>query len=606
VAANKAVTTSEDTSVTVTLTATDVDGNALTYAVVASPSHGALSGTGSNRTYTPSANYNGSDTFTYKANDGTADSNTATVTITITSVNDAPVAADKAVTTNKDTSAPITLTATDADGNPLTYAVVANPAHGTLSGTGSNRTYAPTAGYSGSDSFTYKANDGTADSNVATVSITVGAAANTAPVAANDSYNVNTGAVLSVPAPGVLGNDTDAQNNTLTAAKVIDPGHGTVTLNANGSLTYTPTANYSGPDSFTYKANDGTADSNVATVNITVNTPTNTGEVSVMPADGAVDVYDETVVTATLTGAGDIKQIFNAQTFSLKVTGPAPGTTSLASPDGEDKCVVDGFVMGEITYNESNTSGTFTQAEDCELEKGTVYTATIASAAGGLSEPMTWQFTTIADSPDTDDDGVPDNEDDHPGNKGKGTPPSSRGKGKFLIDVTDTAGASLAFTEGIAETSASLNQAGKPSGYEFPDGLVRYQVVDLVPGRTATVKVTFPSGIPAGSKVFKVGSAGFKEVGNPAIQGNTVTLTLTDGGAGDSDGVANGVIVDPVGVAIPVASGSGSLDLSNSSSGGGCAVAPGKTSGGAGAMAPLLLLLVGAVVRRLRKPGRRG
>jgi MYXO-CTERM domain-containing protein len=112
--------------------------------------------------------------------------------------------------------------------------------------------------------------------------------------------------------------------------------------------------------------------------------------------------------------------------------------------------------------------------------------------------------------------------------------------------------------------------------------------------------------MPAGSKVYKAGPAGFQEVANPAIQGHTVTLTLTDGGAGDSDGVANGVIVDPVGVAVPVAAGSGSLDLSNSSSGGGCAVAPGKTSGGAGAMAPLLLLLVGAAVRRLRKRDRRG
>ena len=71
-------------------------------------------------------------------------------------------------------------------------------------------------------------------------------------------------------APGVLGNDTDADGKPLTAALVGAPAHGTVTLNANGSFTYTPAANYNGPDSFTYRANDGTADSNVATVSITI------------------------------------------------------------------------------------------------------------------------------------------------------------------------------------------------------------------------------------------------------------------------------------------------------------------------------------------------
>jgi hypothetical protein len=264
----------------------------------------------------------------------------------------------------------------------------------------------------------------------------------------------------------------------------------------------------------------------------------------------------------------------------------------------------DGIVKGAISYNASNTAGTFTPA--CRLTNGTVYTAAIASSAGGLPAPQTWEFTTIAASPDTDDDGVPDNEDDHPGNKGKGSPPSSRGKGKFLIDATDTVGASLAFTEGIAETSPSLNQAGKPSGYDFPDGLVSYQVTGVAPGGTATVKITFPSGIPAGSKVYKVGPAGFKEVGNPAIQGNTVTLTLTDGGPGDSDGLANGVIVDPVGVAAPAESGTGSIDLSSASGGGGCSVAVRTGSGGSYIDGTLILAGLGLTVWGIQRRRRRG
>src|SRR5439155_16773950 len=91
-----------------------------------------------------------------------------------------------------------------------------------------------------------------------------------APVAANDSYGVSKNTALTVAAPGVLGNDTDANGDALTAVLVTNAAHGSVALNANGSFTYTPAAGYTGSDSFTYKANDGQLDSNVATVSLTV------------------------------------------------------------------------------------------------------------------------------------------------------------------------------------------------------------------------------------------------------------------------------------------------------------------------------------------------
>src|SRR5205814_1876208 len=128
---------------------------------------------------------------------------------------------------------------------------------------------------SGTDTFTYKANDGTLDSAPATVTITI-AAGNSAPVAANDSYSTNADTVLTITAPGVLGNDTDADGNPLTAVLVSGPlpAQGTLTLNANGSFTFTPAPNFNGPATFTYKANDGSLDSTTATVTITV-TPVN-------------------------------------------------------------------------------------------------------------------------------------------------------------------------------------------------------------------------------------------------------------------------------------------------------------------------------------------
>jgi hypothetical protein len=130
--------------------------------------------------------------------------------------------------------------------------------------------YTPNANFNGSDSFTYHANDGLADSNIATVTITVNAV-NDAPVANNDAYTTDEDTVLTVLAPGVLGNDTDADGDPLTAALVSSTSNGTLALNADGSFDYTPNAGFNGSDSFTYHANDGTVDSNIATVNITVN-----------------------------------------------------------------------------------------------------------------------------------------------------------------------------------------------------------------------------------------------------------------------------------------------------------------------------------------------
>ena len=160
---------------TVTLSASDADSDTLTYTVVTAPSHGTLSGTAPNLTYTPTAGYSGADSFSFKVNDGTVDSAAATVSISVnTPANTIPVAAVSTLTVNQDSSNnTVTLSASDADSDALTYTVVVVPSHGTLGGTAPNLTYTPSAAYSGADSFSFKVNDGTVDSAVATVSISV-------------------------------------------------------------------------------------------------------------------------------------------------------------------------------------------------------------------------------------------------------------------------------------------------------------------------------------------------------------------------------------------------------------------------------------------------
>src|SRR5262249_6832174 len=130
-------------------------------------------------------------------------------------------------------------------------------------------TYAPNPGFTGTDEFAYKAFDGLALSNIATATIVV----NNPPVANDNTYLIRPNTPVNVLAPGVLGNDTDDDNDPLTAHLVSAPAHRTITLDADGSFTYAPNPGFVGIDRFTYKAFDGTALSNVATATIVVNNP---------------------------------------------------------------------------------------------------------------------------------------------------------------------------------------------------------------------------------------------------------------------------------------------------------------------------------------------
>lgn len=278
VAEDQAVTTPEDTPVDVTLTAVDILGDPLEFTIVDQPMYGSVTLVGTTATYTPDLNFNGEDSFTFIANDGTIDSNLAVVTITVTSVNDAPVAVEDAYTVAEDgqkvVAAPGVLgNDTDPDGDMLTAVLVGTPetAHGyiALAQDGSFM-YTPDANFHGEDSFIYKAFDGTAYSEETTVTITV-TSINDAPVAVEDAYTTDEDTVLTVLViDGVLANDTDVDGDTLTAVLVSDVSNGTLALADDGSFVYTPNANYFGSDSFTYKASDGTLESEPVTVTITV------------------------------------------------------------------------------------------------------------------------------------------------------------------------------------------------------------------------------------------------------------------------------------------------------------------------------------------------
>ena len=265
-ASDDAVDLGEDASATavdVLGNDTDVDGGSKSIGSKTNGVHGtvAITGGGSGLTYAPDVNYCGADSFTYTLNGGS----TATVSVTVSCVDDSPVAANDSASVEEDASATaigVLANDTDIDAGPKSIGSKADGSHGSVSitGGGSGLTYLPDPNYCGPDSFTYTLNGG----SQATVSISA-TCVDDAPVAVNDSDTILEDA--STTAVDVLANDTDVDGGPKSVSGRTNGAHGAVAiLGAGAGLTYTPSANYCGPDSFTYTLNGGSQ----ATVSIAV------------------------------------------------------------------------------------------------------------------------------------------------------------------------------------------------------------------------------------------------------------------------------------------------------------------------------------------------
>ena len=190
----------------------------------------------------------------------------------------------------------------DPEGKTLAATIVAQPSSGTLNfNVDGSFTYTPASGFNGAATFTYLASDGTNQGPITTVTINVG---NVAPTAVADTFSGTEDTILTIDAAnGVLKNDTDPNSNTLTASIVTQPTKGSITLASNGSFSYTPNANANGADTFTYKANDGTSDSNVVTVTINIaavnDTPVGVADTFSTPKDTALNVTQLLTSSAT-------------------------------------------------------------------------------------------------------------------------------------------------------------------------------------------------------------------------------------------------------------------------------------------------------------------
>ncbi|HIF9323371.1 TPA: tandem-95 repeat protein, partial [Photobacterium damselae] len=285
--------TQEETAVTGQLTATDVDGDNLTFKPGSDPTNGSVTvNSDGSWEYVPNSDFNGEDSFTVVVDDGNGGTDTITVTVNVTPVNDAPVGEDVSAETQEETAVTGQLTATDADGDNLTFKPGTNPENGsvTINSDGSWE-YVPNTDFNGEDSFTVVVDDGNGGTDTITVTVNV-TPVNDAPVGEDVSAETQEETAVT----GQL-TATDVDGDNLTFKPGSDPTNGQVTVNPDGSWEYVPNTDFNGEDSFTVLVDDGNGGTDTITVTVNV-TPVNDAPVG---EDVTAETQEETAVTGQLT-----------------------------------------------------------------------------------------------------------------------------------------------------------------------------------------------------------------------------------------------------------------------------------------------------------------
>ncbi|MBD0372726.1 MAG: tandem-95 repeat protein [Pyrinomonadaceae bacterium] len=298
-------------------------------------------------------------------------------------IDNRPVTDDKFVVTDEDNTVRFTLWAEDIDDDPMTFRIITQPQHGTLMALMTTKnatfTYTPSPNFNGTDSFTFKVDDGKLETATATATIKVNPV-NDAPVAADDSYTIPENTGLGVgQGSGLLRNDKDVDGNTLSVVLVSGPSHASsFVLNKDGSFSYRPVTNFSGTDTFTYKANDGTLDSNTATVTMTIN-------------DGGTLHFNADNYTVSEDGV--------SAAVTIKRTGGGAGMASVLFSTSNGTASASDYkaVSQTVTFAEGETSKTvnvpITDDAVNEADETVNLTLSQPSGSGQLGTPVTAQLT---------------------------------------------------------------------------------------------------------------------------------------------------------------------------------------------------------------------
>jgi large repetitive protein len=479
------VNTRKNASANIALSGFDPNNDPLIYTITGNPTNGTLTGSGATRKYTPNADYVGADSFTYTVSDGLLTSNTATCNITVAFLpggggaggnggvpgnppappNNAPIANDQAQTLAEDTQKQITLSGTNPAGNPVTYEILGGPANGVLKGNGRFQTYKPNANFNGADAFTFVLKDKVTNktSRPGTVTITV-TPVNDAPVALNQTVNVKVNAARQITLQA-----TDIDNVNLTYSIAAHPMHGTVVItNVNtGACTYTPNAGYVGADAFTFRANDGALNSNVAVVTLNV-------------VNGATPVADD-------------------QTFNIIANQPLTDTLSANDADGDPLTYSESTDLsnkfsvnanGQFTFTPS-AAGTYvlTWKANDGVNDSNIATATVVVRANGVPSIPDQAIEVVMDNSIAQDNpsvvtlvegaaehGYDNGEDDHLTFIQQGPSPANASEFEFADQGNQSASVTYKPTAGFVGTNTVQWKVQDPGATSTDTGTITYRV----------------------------------------------------------------------------------------------------------------------------------
>ena len=380
-AANDTATTSEDQPVTIPVLAndSDPDGDALRVTAASAPNGRVIINEDGTITYEPAPNFHGTDTITYTISDGQGGTSTATVTVTVAAVNDDPVAVNDSGTTPEDT--PVTLAVltndSDLDGDPLTV-VAATATNGTVSiGADGRLTYTPNPDFNGTDAIVYTISDGHGGTATATAFVTVNGI-NDVPVATPDTAITGEDQPVTIP---VLANDTDRDGDPLTVTAATSP-NGTVVINPDGTITFTPAPNFNGRATITYTISDGHGGTATTTVAVDV-APVN--DPPVAANDTATTREDTPVRIAPLVNDSDV----DGDPLTIVAASSPNGTVSI-NPDGTITFVPDRDFNGPTTITYQISDG-----------HGGLATATVAVTVAAVNDPPVAVNDTVTMNEDT-------------------------------------------------------------------------------------------------------------------------------------------------------------------------------------------------------------
>ncbi len=466
-----------------TLSTTDADsGDTHTYTLVSgtgSTDNGSFSISGNTLQTAAVFDYETKNSYSIRVR--TTDSGGAyyeeQLTISVTNVNEAPtdtVLSASSVAENASAGTTVgSFSTTDPDaGDTFTYTLVSgvgddDNASFTISGNALNT--AAVFDYETKNSYTIRvrATDagGLSVENVFAITVTD---VNDAPTAANDSYSTNEDTLLTVAAPGVLGNDSDPEGSTLSAVLVATAANGAVVLNADGSFTYSPNADWNGTDSFTYKANDGALDSAVATVTIEVHAvndaPTTSGIADVNAWEG------DTVNIDLYAAFADVEDADASLTYSVSANSN-PTLVATAIDAGTLTLTFTGGGSASLTVQATDTGG---------LSVDTSFSVTVTADADGdgVSDAEdNCPNDPNPDQADTDGDGIGDVCDPYPTNHPPVGNPDS-----YEVDLGQTLNVSAAEgvlvndsdADGDPITAAVVTMPAHGALMLFPDGAFTY------------------------------------------------------------------------------------------------------------------------------------